>query len=255
MRAGAALACAVVAISGLQPAWAAGLGETETPRPESTPCPGPASQRSDAAILADRIAGHDSGQLLLNLACLEELEREIAGALRVVRAAHAEVAGIRARERYRPSMLILGLERPLLQRVQGMFDPAGGLVSLRTGDPGLDALNARLGLRGARFLESLGVIFCFGPELNVMAAAAAYSRLDGVSYAEPDARVGDGPDIAAARVNGDWYLVFRHAWGDCPAGCINEQFSFFAITGGGVAQADPSGAPVRWLMAEKGWGQ
>ncbi len=251
--AGTAIACAVVAIASLQSAWAAGLGETETPRQEPTPCPAPVSRPSDAVILADRMVRRDSGQLLIDLSTRDEMQREIADALRLVRAAYPEVAGVHAREQYRASMLILGLEPPLLQRARGMFDPAGGVMTLRTGDRELDTLNAKLGLRGARLLEPLGVIFCFGPELNVVAAAAAYARLDGVSYAEPDAPVGDGPDIAAARVNGDWYLVFRNAWGDCPAGCISEQFSVFVVTGGSVAQADSAAPAIRRLMRARGW--
>ena len=235
-----AIACVAAAITSLQAAWAAGLGETDTPAQGPTPCPPPAGERSDAAILADRIVRRDSGQLLLEVAIRDQLQREIADALGLVRAAYPEVAGIHARERYRPSMLILGLEPPLLRQVQGMFDPAGAVVTLRAGDPELDALNARLGLRGARSMGSLGVIFCFGPEINVVAAAAAFSRLNGVSFAEPDSRLGDGPDLEAARVNGDWFLVLRNAWGDCPSGCINEQFSFFVIAGGSVTRALPT---------------
>ena len=248
-----AIACVVAAITSLQAAWAAGLGETETPAQGPAPCPPPAGERSDAAILADRIVRRDSGQLLLDLSARDQLHRELADALRLVRAAYPEVAGIHARERYRPSMLILGLEPPLLRRVQGMFDPAGEVATLRTGAPELDALNARLGLRGARPMGSLGVIYCFGPELNVIVAAAAYARLNGVSYAEPDLRLGDSPDLEAARVDGDWYLVFRNAWGDCPSGCINEQFSFFAIAGGSVTRAAPEEAPFRLLMHHRGW--
>ena len=244
----------MVAIAGLQSAWAAGLGETETPRQEPPPCPTPASRPTDAVILADRMVRRDSGQLLIDLSTRDDLQREIAEALRLVRAAYPEVAGVHAREQYRASVLILGLEAPLLQRAQSMFDAAGGVVTLRTGDRELDALNARLGLRGARLLEPLGVILCFGPEFNVAAATAVYSRLDGVSYAEPDTPVGDGPDIEVARVLGDWYLVFRHAWGDCPSGCINEQFFFIVITGGSVAQADPEAPPFRRLMRARGWG-
>ena len=254
-RAGAAIACAVVAVAVLQPTAAAGLGETEIPRLESTPCPPPAAARSDAAILANRIMLRDSSRLLLDLSSRDKLEREIADGLRLIREAHPEVAELHARERYLPSMLILGLEPPLLRRVQGMFDGAGRVVTLRTGALELDALNAELGLRGAKLLELLGVIFCFGPALNVAAAAAAYSKLDGISYAEPDARLGDGPDLEAVRVNGEWYLVFRNAWGDCPAGCINEQFSFFVIAGGSVRQADSEAAPFRLLMAARGWGR
>lgn len=194
-----------------------------------------------------------NSDLRLDLSSQDELEREISDGLRQVRAAHPEVAGIQARERYRRSMLILGLEPPLRRRVQGMFDRSGGMITLRTGSRELDALNAELELRGARFLDPLGVIFCFGPDLNAVAAAVAYSKLDGVSYAEPETRLGDAPDIEAARVNGDWYLVFRNAWGDCPSGCINEQLFFFVIAGQSVRQADSEEAPFRLLMADRGW--
>ena len=251
---GAAIACASVVFAVLHPTTASGLAETEIPAQGPTPCPPPAGERSDSAILADRIVRRDSGQLLLELATRDQLERELADALRLVRAAYPEVIGIHARERYRPSMLILGLEPPLLRRVHGMFDRAGVIVTLRTGDPGLDSLNAELGLRGARSLGALGVIFCFGPELNVVTAAAAYSRLEGVSYAEPDARLGDGPDLEAVRVNGDWYLAFRNAWGDCPSGCLNEQFHFFVIADGSVRPADVEAAPFHRLMRDSGPG-
>ena len=243
----------MMVIASLQTTWAAGLGEAEKPPRLPAPCPPPASQRSDAVILADRLMRRDGGQLLLDIAARDELAREIAAGLQLVRAAHPELAGIHARERYRPSMLILGLEPPLLRRVQAMFDRAGRVMTLRIGDPELDALNTELGLHGAKSLGSFGVIFCYGPELDLIAAAAAYSRLDGVSHAAPETRLGDGPDLEAARVNGDWYLVFRNAWGDCPAGCINERFSFFVIADGNVTQADTEAAPFRLLMAARRW--
>ena len=252
-RVGAAIARVLVAFAVLHPSAASGLAETETPAPGPAPCPPPAGERSDPAILADRIVRRDGGHLLLDLAARDQLQRELAEALRLIRTAYPEVAGIHARERYRPSMLILGLEPPLLRQVQAMFDHAGEVATLRTGAPELDALNVRLGLRGARSMGSLGVIYCFGPYLNVVTAAAAYSRLSGVSYAEPDTRLGDGPDIEAVRVDGDWYLVLRNAWGDCPAGCINEQFFFFVVTGGQVRRTDDEAAPFRLLMRERGW--
>ncbi len=128
-----------------------------------------------------------------------------------------------------------------------------GSLTLRTGAPELDSLNAELGLRGAKLLGQASVAFCFGPVLNLPPAAAAYSGLDGISYAEPDTYAGDGPDIDAARADGDWYLIFRNAWGDCPSGCINEQLSFFVVSRGTVRPAASEAAPFRRLMAERGW--
>ena len=251
----AAIACAVVAAASLQNACAAGLVDGEVPSRESAVCPPPAGKRSDAAILADRIMRRDSAQLRLDPSSRNKLAREIADVLRMVRAAHPDVASVHVRGLFRPDTLILGLEPPMLQRVQGMFDTSGRTVTLRTGAPELDSLNAELGLRGAKLLGQASVAFCFGPVLNLLPAAAAYSGLDGISYAEPDTYAGDGSDINAARADGDWYLIFRNAWGDCPSGCINEQFSFFVISGGTVSQTNSGAAPFRRLMAERGWGE
>ena len=249
----AAIACAVMAAASLQNACAAGLVDSEVPSRESAVCPPPAGERGDAAILADRIMSRSSSRLLFDPPIHDELAREAEDVLRMVRAAHPGVAGIHVRGLFRPDTLILGLEPPMLQRVQGMFDTSGRTVTLRTGAPELDSLNAELGLRGAKLLGQASVAFCFGPVLNLPPAAAAYSGLDGISYAEPDTYAGDGPDIDAARADGDWYLIFRNAWGDCPSGCINEQFSFFVISGGTVSQTNSGAAPFRRLMAERGW--
>ena len=251
----AAIACAVMAAASLQNACAAGLVDSEVPSQESSLCPPPAGERSDAAILADRIMSRTSSRLLFDGSFHDELAREAEDVLRMVRAAHPGVAGIHARELYRPDTLILGLEPPMLQRVQGMFDASGRMVTLRIGAPELDSLNAELRLRGAKLLGPAAVIFCFGPALNSPAAAAVYAGLDGISYAEPDTHAGDGPDLEAARVDGDWYLIFRNAWGDCPSGCINEQLSFFVVSGGTVRPAASEAEPFRRLMAERGWGE
>ena len=195
-----------------------------------------------------------SAQLRFARSSRDELAREIADALAAVRTVYPDVRDVRARELFRPDTLILGLEPPLAQSVQGMFDASGRMVTLHSGSAELDNLDTELGLGGARRLGPAAVLFCLHPVLNVPAAAAAYAGLDGITYAEPDAYAGDGPDIEAARVDGTWYLIFRAASGDCPSGCIDEQFSFFTVSGGVVMQGDPEAAPFRRLMAERGWG-
>ena len=58
----------------------------------------------------------------------------------------------------------------------------------------------------------------------------------------------------AGRVGGTWYLIFRAASGDCPSGCIDEQFFFFAVSDGAVMPGDPEAELFRRLLAERGWG-
>ena len=247
-----AIACACVALTGLQQACAGGLGDHASR--EASACRVPLSERAEAAVLADRILIRTDSRLVFEPSSRDELAREIADVLGAVRTAHLDVAGIRARELVRPDTLILGLDPPLVQPVRAMFDDSGRVVALRTGAPELDSLNDAAGLRGARLLDASTVLFCFAPVLNVRAAAAAYTALDGISYAELDALAGDGPDIEAARVDGTWYLVFRAASGDCPSGCIDEQLFLFTASEGAVMPGDPEAEPFRRLLAERGWG-
>ena len=248
-----AVACSLVVLAGLQQACAAGLGGSADAARESFRCPAPPGDRPEAAILADRILSRTGSRLVFVPSHRDELAGEIAEVIHAVRTAHPDVAGIWARELVRPDTLILAIEPPLAQPVRGMFDDSGRVVALRTGGPELDSLNDAVGLRGAKLLNASTVLFCFAPVLNVPAAAAAYAGLDGISHAEPDAFVGDGPDIEAARVHGTWYLIFRDASGDCPSGCINERLFYFTVSEGAVMQGDPEAAPFQRLMAERGW--
>ena len=36
----------------------------------------------------------------------------------------------------------------------------------------------------------------------------------------------DGSDIAMHKTSGNWHVVMRKAWGDCPSGCIHEETHF-----------------------------
>lgn len=249
-----AFACVWVALAGLQQGCAAGLGDSKDARSEVGRCPAPPDERPEAAVLAERILIRTGNRLAFDPSSRDELARELGDVLAAVRTAHPAMAAIAARELARPDSLILGLEPPLAEPVQGMFDESGRAAALRSGSPALDSLNEAAGLRGARLLDASTVLFCFAPVLNVPAAAAAYAELVGISYAEPDAPAGDGPDIEAARVHGTWYLVFRDASGDCPSGCIDEQLFFFTVSDGAVLPGDPEAAPFRTLLAERGWG-
>ena len=80
--------------------------------------------------------------------------------------------------------------------------------------------------------------------VDVVEATFAYFTIDGVDYARPEWMVGGSPDVDAAKVQGTWHFVFRNAWGDCPAGCIYSELSFFIIANGEV-HADRASAEAR----------
>ena len=101
------------------------------------------------------------------------------------------------------------------------------------------------------------VVLYLDERANVAAALRAYRAIDGVGYAGPDAMLGDGSDIEAATVEGRWHVVFRRAWGDCPAGCINEELSFFTVADGEAVPIEPAQArgmdAFAALLATRGW--
>ena len=140
----------------------------------------------------------------------------------------------------------VALEPWLFEAVSSLLDDGGERVVLRTGHADFDSLNARLGLSVVveMFQFSGTVIFYFNEYLNV-AAARAYATMEGIEYAEPNAYLGDGSDIDAVESEGRWYVVARRAWGDCPAGCINEVLDFFIVNGDDVERIERTQAMDR----------
>ena len=199
---------------------------------------------AEADILAHRLLRRDEDSLLLDAAERDDLAREIAAVLSRIRDAYPTVADVTVWVDYAFGELLLTLEPGLFEAVAALLDDQTGPVVLRTGHAEFDALNESLGL--SVVVESLPrfrtVTFYFNECLNVPAAAAAYAALEGIEYADPNASVGDGPDIDAVKSAGRWYVVARRAWGDCPAGCINEALDFFIVDSAGVQRIDPAQA-------------
>lgn len=185
----------------------------------------------EAVILAHRILEDENGTLLVDMARRDELAREIGHVLSRIREAYPEVADITAREHYRSGALLIGLEPELSAIVSALLEDQTGPGLLHTGYAEFDSLNEQLGLSEVVqvFPISRIVTLYFNEYLNVPAAATAYATLEGIEFAEPDVYVGDGSDIDASISEGRWYVVVRRAWGDCPAGCTNEELYFFVV--------------------------
>lgn len=215
--------------------------------------------REEAAVLADRMLRAQSDDLLLDEEAVRRATREAARALARLRSAHPEVADVPVREDHRPGTLLLGLAPDLFAAVSRRLLEAGGApVALRTGNAAFDALNRRLGLWGARHFPATGVVaMYFSERVNVDAAVRAYESMEGVRYAESDARTGDGSDIAASRSGGTWRFVVRRGRGDCPSGCARQELLFFILRGGAVARVAPGramGTPgFAGIIARRGW--
>lgn len=217
-----------------------------------------AAAAAEARILADRILQRESDDLLLDAKRQRALGREIKQALSLIRRAYPAMADVSVRQEYGRAALVLGLEGALRDAAFAAWEDGNAAVPSATGHAAFDALGAELGLRAVQPYPALdSAVLYLGERANVAAALWAYRAIDGVGYAEPNAMLGDGSDIEAARAEGRWHFVFRRAWGDCPAGCIDEELSFFTVADGEAALIEPTRASAMdaftALVATRGW--
>lgn len=214
---------------------------------------------TEADILADRLLREDDDSLLLDPTERRQLAAEIDSVLSSIRDAYPAFADITVRMPYAFGELLVGLEPQLFDEVASLLEGQAGPVTLQTGYAAFDSLNADLELSVVvdLFPSFHAVTLYFSEYLNVPAAAAAYGMVDGVEYAESNTYVGDGPDTHAVKSHGRWYVVARHAEGDCPAGCIVEELFFFVVDGAAVEMIDSEQAleipEFMALVMNRGW--
>lgn len=246
----ALVACGVLLWSGL-PGYEA---EASTDAWEDSPL-------TEATILADRIMRRHSGDdLLFDVEQQGELIAEIEQILSQIRDAYPAMMEVGVRETHQPRTLLIGLKPDLFEAVAGPANDQGGSAVPHTGHVEFDTLNASLGLQAVEPLPRLPsgpVIFHFGEHLNIDAAIGAYTAIEGVEYAEPDAFLGDGSDIDIYESRGTWHVIARKAWGDCPSGCLYQELFFFTVKGGEVDQIEGAQAmhmvAFAELVAARGW--
>ena len=215
---------------------------------------------TEADILADRILREeDDDSLLLDPTERRQLAAEIDSVLSSIRDAYPAFADITVRMPYEFGELLVGLEPQLFDEVASLLEGQAGPVTLQTGYAAFDSLNADLELSVVvdLFPSFHAVTLYFSEYLNVPAAAAAFGMVDGVEYAESNTYVGDGSDTHAVKSHGRWYVVARHAEGDCPAGCIVEELFFFVVDGAAVEMIDSEQAleipEFMALVMSRGW--
>ena len=198
------------------------------------------STPTEAAVLAHRILQRESGGLLVGAEKRRALAREITPVLSRIRDAYPAMVNKTVRQTHMLGELVLALEPDLSETVSGLLDDATTEpVTLHTGYVEFDALNARLGLSAVKLFPSFNSgVFYFNEHLNVYAASEAYSMMEGIEFAEPNVYLEDGSDIEVSKSQGIWYVIVRHAWGDCPSGCIFEEPFFFTVKGTDVKRIE-----------------
>lgn len=213
----------------------------------------------DASALALRILQSEDSDLLADGLHPDRLEREIGDVLRLIRDRYPAMTEITVRPPV--STILLRIEGSLRDIIIGggwSESETGALIPV--GHAAFDDLNARFGLEAAEFWPASDIaILHFTVLANPRAALEAYSAIAGVADAELDRLLTDGPDIALSTKGGVWHVVMRNAWGDCPAGCIHDEWHFFTVRNAHVDRMDEEvalGMPeFRFLklLAVSGW--
>ncbi len=209
------------------------------PLPLTAVKPAPSKQEVEAQMLAIEAAN--------SVVAAPELSARIERDLGAIRLAFPATEHIRARPRWEPTSLLVGIEpavrEKVLARTYGHWDAANRAYEIREID--------------TRMLQSgdLGIVILrFAQAINAPKIANEYAALTGISYAEPDTAAGDGPDICLVQHGSTNIYVFDDASGDCPSGCIEHTYTAYSTEPNNVApeliqEAKKTDFPscARWL--------
>jgi hypothetical protein len=210
---------------------------TASPAPSPTPtCSAPIPFTDGFNLALEKLTAQ-STRMLIDEASLRALGEEIDGALAQARSIEPQVQAIHVFPENETGLLVLGLEGVLKDVVSQQLSPGQTVTSLVTGNQEFDSLNSQLCLQKASYLFSLNLLNVFLSErLNAPLALDAYRQIDGVASASLSLAVGDGRDIAVQEQGTLWYVVFRDAYGDCPAGCISQTLYYFTVSTDGARE-------------------
>lgn len=108
-------------------------------------------------------------------------------------------------------------------------------VSIEAGEyHAWDSLNAFYRLDSMDFANPIWSSFCyvaftFEGRLNPMVLVDQYAGLPGLGFVYTDGSVGDRSVLLMYREDQEVKYFFRHAWGDCPSGCIHSEIFYFFV--------------------------
>jgi len=115
-----------------------------------------------------------------------------------------------------------------------------------------DELNVTFGLAETRIFswpwEGCTVVLRFETMLHPGRLSDFYRPLRGVSYVSPGGAVGDWQNVYPWEAQGIRTYLFRKAWGDCPCGCIYNEYVYFRAmpSGPDLVGYHAGGQPPEW---------
>lgn len=220
------------------PAWELGLKNFLLQDDQAPPPPAPAAPKADAVQEATLLA------LELGLSPETTFEpdqakvKEIETALKEIRAKFSTVAPY-LDERPLAYSITLGLTPDADKIILAAMDAAGAAETLKLPTSSLaecDALSQKLGgaLEAERLGQRASLRITFPKVLDLRKVAKLYAGFPGVRWAEMDGAfyMGDNWPVKVLQNGSGWRVVFHHGWGDCMAGCINNEYWFFSYESG-----------------------
>jgi hypothetical protein len=133
------------------------------------------------------------------------------------------VKGIKFRRPWQPGELGIGFDDTTAQQILDEEYHAW------------DTLNETYELTGmdTRHLTGIRAVFLtFRGRLHAWRLAELYSQLPGVETTGPNYIIGDGSSVYARQALDGMTYLFRHGWGDCPNGCLNNEYWYFIFEDG-----------------------
>ncbi|WP_438011759.1 hypothetical protein WME89_25820 [Sorangium sp. So ce321] len=206
-------------------------------RPLAPPAALASTPRADEE--AELLAIEATSELVAPERIYQRARRDLAA----IRAAHPAVRDLRAAPDWSNSLLV---------RLNG-----GARESVRNNNA-VACLNRVYNAKAMRpLVDDMPelVVIEFKGRYNIPVLAREYARQPGVSYAEPDSRVGDGDDVCLSIAGDRYHYIFDEGAGDCPAGCTSHTYWGFSTTPDGTIQPLGMFSPDRGPGSESrpGW--
>ena len=188
--------------------------------------------RSESEILASQMLIRQGIDGYSHPDRLQQLSAEIQHVLQLVRTTYPSLTDVTVAEAYSPGVVILTPQPGFLDYVLSMFETGAESVTFSTGNQNFDQFNTKFGLYAVKVFSRLEMMLLYyDPAVNPQHVSdlLTFRFNEHVKFAEPEIYLGDRSSIKISKSDETWYVLVRRAWGDCPSGCIHQEFHFFTI--------------------------